>query len=69
MTNAWLEEPREPLSEVAAEAYVASTCFKTGPPSLLGLELEFVVKHDGDWSVLVDDQRVRKILDLSLIHI
>jgi glutamate--cysteine ligase len=63
MTNAWVEGPQEPLSEVAAEAYVATTCFKTGPPSLLGLELEFVVKHDGDWSVLVDDQRVRKILE------
>ena len=63
MTKPWVEGPREPLSEVAAEAYVASTCFKTGPPTLLGLELEFVVKHDRDWSVLVDDQRVVKILD------
>jgi glutamate--cysteine ligase len=63
MTNGWVEAPEEPLSEVAAEAYVASTCFKTGPPALLGLELEFVVVHDGDWSLPVDDQRVRKILD------
>ncbi|MCW2611338.1 MAG: glutamate--cysteine ligase [Actinomycetota bacterium] len=28
-----------------AEAYVASTCFKTGPPRLLGVELEWFV-HD-----------------------
>jgi glutamate--cysteine ligase len=63
MTTAWVEGPEEPLSEAAAEAYVASTCFKTGPPALLGLELEFVVRHDGDWSLTVDDQRVRTILD------
>ena len=63
MSKPWVEGPQEPLSEAAAEAYVASTCFKTGPPTLLGLELEFVVKHDHDWSVLVDDQRVGKILD------
>jgi len=62
MTKARVEGPGEPLREAAAEAYVASTCFKTGPPSLLGLELEFVVKHDGDWSQPVDDHRVRTIL-------
>jgi len=62
MRDAGVEGSGGPLREVAAEAYVASTCFKTGPPSLLGLELEFVVKHDGDWSQPVDDQRVSKIL-------
>jgi ergothioneine biosynthesis glutamate--cysteine ligase EgtA len=63
MTSAWVEGPEEPLSEAAAEAYVASTCFKTGPPGILGLELEFVVLHDGDWSQTVDHDRVLKILD------
>jgi glutamate--cysteine ligase len=28
-----------------AEVYVASTCFKTGPPALLGIELEWIL-HD-----------------------
>ena len=28
-----------------AEVYVASTCFKTGPPDLLGIELEWIL-HD-----------------------
>ena len=36
-----------PLTESVAEAYVASTCFKTGPPTLVGVELEWLV-HDAD---------------------
>jgi len=31
-----------------AEAYVAGICFKTGPPRLLGVELEWTVHHDDD---------------------
>ncbi|WP_420809055.1 glutamate-cysteine ligase family protein [Amycolatopsis suaedae] len=30
------------------EAYVASVCFKHGPPRLLGVELEYTVHHVGD---------------------
>ncbi|MDT8912641.1 glutamate-cysteine ligase family protein [Amycolatopsis sp. PS_44_ISF1] len=37
------------LSDRAAgEAYVASVCFKHGPPRLLGVELEFTVHHAAD---------------------
>ncbi|HEU5111080.1 MAG TPA: ergothioneine biosynthesis glutamate--cysteine ligase EgtA, partial [Micromonosporaceae bacterium] len=37
------------LHEVAhAEGYVASVCFKTGPPELLGVELEWTVHHADD---------------------
>jgi glutamate--cysteine ligase len=36
------------FSEVAAETFVASTCFKTGPPSLVGLELEWLLRHRSD---------------------
>jgi len=32
----------------AAEAYVASVCFKHGPPRRLGVELEWVVQHADD---------------------
>ncbi len=32
----------------AGEAYVASVCFKHGPPRLTGVELEFTVHHAGD---------------------
>ncbi len=38
----------ERFSEVAAETYVASTCFKTGPPRLVGIELEWLLRHRGD---------------------
>jgi len=31
-----------------AEFYVASVCFKHGPPQLLGAELEWVVQHSGN---------------------
>jgi glutamate--cysteine ligase len=35
------------LHEVAeAEGYIASICFKTGPPALLGAELEWTVHHE-----------------------
>ncbi|TQF02353.1 ergothioneine biosynthesis glutamate--cysteine ligase EgtA [Kitasatospora acidiphila] len=34
-----------PLTESTAAAYVASTCFKIGPPTRLGVELEWLV-HD-----------------------
>lgn len=34
-----------PLTQSAAEAYVASVCFKIGPPRRLGVELEWLV-HD-----------------------
>ncbi len=35
-------------ARVEAEAYVASVCFKHGPPSLLGVELEWTVHHRDD---------------------
>jgi glutamate--cysteine ligase len=33
---------------VEAEAYVASVCFKHGPPKLVGVELEWTVHHQDD---------------------
>lgn len=40
--------PRTLCSRVEAEAYVASACFRHGPPTLLGAELEWVVQHCGN---------------------
>ncbi|MEU7524484.1 glutamate-cysteine ligase family protein [Saccharothrix sp. NPDC042600] len=37
-----------------AEAYVASVCFKHGPPRLLGVEIEWTVHHREDHSKPVD---------------
>ena len=36
------------FSEVAAETFVARTCFKTGPPRAVGIELEWLLNHQGD---------------------
>ncbi|MEJ2887416.1 ergothioneine biosynthesis glutamate--cysteine ligase EgtA [Actinomycetospora aeridis] len=42
-------DPNGPLPDrAAAEAYVASVCFKHGPPRLVGTELEWLVRHDDD---------------------
>ncbi|MGQ0624756.1 MAG: glutamate-cysteine ligase family protein [Sporichthyaceae bacterium] len=38
----------EHLSAAAAEAYIASTCFKTGPPQVVGVELEWLLADAGD---------------------
>lgn len=43
-----LAPPTVLRSRVEAEVYVASICFKHGPPKLLGAELEWVVQHSGN---------------------
>ena len=46
MTGVVIQDVSARIAGVAdAEAFVASTCFKTGPPRLLGVELEWFV-HD-----------------------
>lgn len=48
----WASAPAAPptvlRSREEAEVYVASVCFKHGPPKLLGAELEWVVQHSGN---------------------
>lgn len=41
-----------------AEAYVASVCFKHGPPRLLGVEIEWTVHHSEDPSQPLDATRL-----------
>lgn len=48
----------QPLTEAAAEAYVERTCFKTGPPGTLGLELEYIPVQGRSWTVPVDHSRI-----------
>ena len=66
--------PRRPrstrFSEAAAEAWIPRTCFKNGPPSRLGVELELLVvdahRRDG-LSAHFPNQRFSRLLD-GLAH-
>jgi glutamate--cysteine ligase len=46
-----------------AEAYIAGICFKTGPPGLVGIELEWTVHHADDPSRSLDPQLLAHALD------
>jgi glutamate--cysteine ligase len=52
----------EPLTEAGAEEHVHGICFKTGPPSKVGVELEWLVRDDCDPGLPVDQQRVAAAL-------
>lgn len=45
-----------------AEGYIASICFKTGPPAAVGVELEFTVHHRDDPSAFLDRDRLCQAL-------
>jgi glutamate--cysteine ligase len=55
----------EPLRESAAEVYVGRTAFKTGPPSLVGVELEWLVYDADTPSLPVRAARLQAALDDS----
>jgi len=58
-----IEPFRHRLSDrVEAEAYVASVCFKHGPPTLTGVELEWIVHHEDDPRRPLDADRLRAAL-------
>jgi glutamate--cysteine ligase len=52
-----------PLSEEDAEAHIHGICFKTGPPGLVGVELEWLVSDERDPAVRVEADRVRQTVD------
>ena len=54
--------PTPPLSEADAEAHAHGICFKTGPPSRLGVELEWLVRDGRDPALAVDHERVMAAL-------
>jgi len=56
-------DTEEPLSEVQAERLIGTICFKTGPPGVVGTELEWLVGDASDPSLPVPFERVRTILD------
>jgi len=62
-TRAWAQRsPAQPLSERDAEEHVHGICFKTGPPGLVGVELEWLVRDDNDPAAPVDPRRVTAAL-------
>ncbi|MGH3328218.1 MAG: ergothioneine biosynthesis glutamate--cysteine ligase EgtA [Streptomycetales bacterium] len=52
-----------PLSEDGAEAYIAATCFKTGPPGQVGVELEWLVLDLNDPTRPVEPERTGTALE------
>lgn len=58
-----VESARRRLRDrVEAEAYVASVCFKHGPPRLTGVELEWIVHHADDPRRPIDAGRLTAAL-------
>ncbi|MBV9013392.1 MAG: ergothioneine biosynthesis glutamate--cysteine ligase EgtA [Pseudonocardiales bacterium] len=55
-------------SRVEAEVYVASICFKHGPPKLLGAELEWVVQHSGNPHRLLQAPHLADALGVHAPH-
>jgi glutamate--cysteine ligase len=52
----------EPLTEPMAEMYVGRTCFKTGPPRRVGVELEWIVRDADAPQAPVPAERTRAAL-------
>lgn len=52
-----------PISESDAERLIGAICFKTGPPAMIGAELEWLVADAANPRQYVPYQRVREILD------
>ncbi len=53
---------RRVRTRAEAEAYVASVCFKHGPPRLLGIELEWTVHHAGNPRRPLDAESLAHVL-------
>jgi glutamate--cysteine ligase len=61
-TDAHDPEPSALRSRAEAEAYVASVCFKHGPPRLLGVELEWLLERRSDPHAPMDVEQLVKAL-------
>ncbi len=58
-----VDDPEEPLTDrEAAAAYVASVCFKHGPPRLVGVELEWLVRYTDHPSRALDPTALARAL-------
>jgi len=65
--NSFIQAGRDirPLSESEAEVYVASVCFKTGPPGAVGVEVEGLVHDVLDPRTPVAVERVKAAMAAS----
>ncbi len=57
-----------PLTQSAAEAYVASVCFKIGPPGRVGVELEWLVHDSCRPDTPPPPERVQAAIDALRLH-
>jgi len=57
------EDADAPISETDAERLIRAICFKTGPPGVIGAELEWLVRDAADPSLIVPFGRIREVLD------
>lgn len=62
-------EDAAPLTEEDAEVYVASVCFKTGPPVKIGIEVERTIHLRSDASAPVSVSRVRDAVGTAGAHL
>lgn len=51
------------LSEADAENYIGGICFKTGPPTRVGVELEWLLRDHAHPATLVPTERIMPVLD------
>src|SRR5262247_2205331 len=56
-------EPCSPISEADAERLIGAICFKTGPPGMIGAELEWLVLDDTNPAQSVPFSRISKVFD------
>jgi glutamate--cysteine ligase len=62
-TTAAQDTADSPISETEAERLVGAICFKTGPPLMIGAELEWLVRDAADPRLSVPFSRIREVLD------
>ena len=61
--NTRADDAETPISETEAERLIRAICFKTGPPGIIGAELEWLVRDAADPSLTVLFGRIREVLD------
>lgn len=58
-----LADACSPISEAEAERLIGAICFKTGPPGMIGAELEWLVRDSANPAQNVPFSRISKVFD------